>query len=92
MKNVYVGNLNLNTTEEQLRTSFETYGQVEKVNIIRDQDSGLARGFAFVEMANDSEGEKAIAGLNGSSLEGNALNVNEARAKTPRAKSGRSRS
>lgn len=92
MKNVYVGNLNLNTTEEQLRTSFETYGQVEKVNIIRDQDSGLARGFAFVEMVNDAEGEKAIAGLNGTSLEGNALNVNEARAKSPRAKSGRSRS
>jgi RNA recognition motif-containing protein len=92
MKNVYVGNLNLSTTEEQLRTSFEVYGQVDKVNIVRDQDSGLARGFAFVEMTNDPEGEKAIAGLNGTSLEGNALNVNEARPKSPRAKSGRSRS
>jgi RNA recognition motif-containing protein len=92
MKNVYVGNLNSGTTEDQLRSAFETYGLVDKVNIVRDQDSGLGRGFAFVEMTNDPEGEKAIAGLNGSSLEGNAINVNEARPKTPRAKSGRSHS
>ena len=95
MKNVYVGNLNTSTTEDQLRAAFEVYGQVDKVNIVGDQDSGLGRGFAFVEMTNDPEVEKAILGLNGTSLEGKAINVNEARPKTPKtsgAKSGRRRS
>lgn len=92
MKNIYVGNLNQSTTEEQLRTAFEAFGQVDKVNAIRDQDSGLLRGFAFIEMTNDPEGEKAIVALNGTELAGNALNVNEARPKSPRAKSSRDRS
>jgi RNA recognition motif-containing protein len=92
MKNIYVGNLNQSTTEEQLRTAFEAFGQVDKVNAVRDQDSGLLRGFAFIEMTNDPEGEKAIATLNGTELAGNALNVNEARPKSPRAKSSRGRS
>jgi RNA recognition motif-containing protein len=92
MKNIYVGNLNQSTTEEQLRTAFEAFGPVDKVNAVRDQDSGLLRGFAFIEMTNDPEGEKAIAALNGTELAGNALNVNEARPKSPRAKSSRGRS
>lgn len=92
MKNIYVGNLNQSTTEEQLRTAFEAFGQVDKVNAVRDQDSGLLRGFAFIEMTNDPEGEKAIVALNGTELAGNALNVNEARPKSPRAKSSRGRS
>jgi cold-inducible RNA-binding protein len=88
MKNIYVGNLDFRTTEEELRKAFEVYGQVDKVNIVTDKDTGQQRGFAFVEMTNDPEGEKAIAGLNGTLVDGRTLNVNEARPKSPRAPSG----
>ncbi|MGA2989895.1 MAG: RNA-binding protein [Candidatus Korobacteraceae bacterium] len=84
MKNIYVGNLDFRSTEAELRTSFEVYGQVDRVNMVTDKDTGQQRGFAFVEMTNDAEGEKAIAGLNGSQMEGRTLNVNEARPKTQR--------
>ncbi len=88
MKNIYVGNLDFRTTEETLRKTFEVYGQVDRVNIVTDKDTGQQRGFAFVEMANDAEGDKAIAGLSGALIDGRALNVNEARPKTQRAGSG----
>jgi cold-inducible RNA-binding protein len=81
MKNIYVGNLDFHSTEGELRTAFEVYGQVDKVQIMTDRDTGQPRGFAFVEMANDDEGNKAIAGLNGATLGGRNLNVNEARPK-----------
>ena len=67
---------------------FEQYGTVDRVNIVTDRDTGRARGFGFVEMANDSEGQKAIAGLNGRDLDGRALNVNEARPKEDRGGGG----
>jgi RNA recognition motif-containing protein len=88
MKNIYVGNLDPRCTEAELRTTFEVYGKVDKAEIVRDRDSGQPRGFAFVEMINDVEGEKAIAGLNGSVMEGSTLNVNEARPKRERPPSG----
>lgn len=88
MKNIYVGNLDFRTTEAELRKSFEVYGAIDKVNMVTDRDTGQPRGFAFVEMTNDGEGEKAIAGLNGSQVDGRALNVNEARPKTERAPGG----
>jgi cold-inducible RNA-binding protein len=88
MKNIYVGNLDFHTSEDALRKAFEVYGQVDRVNIVTDKDSGQPRGFAFVEMTNDGEGEKAIAGLNGSQVDGRALNVNEARPKTDRPSGG----
>ena len=81
MKNIFVGNLNFKTSEEELRKLFEPYGAVDRVTILTDRDTGRSRGFAFVEMTNAEEGEKAIAGLNGTQLEGRALNVNEARPK-----------
>lgn len=81
MKNIFVGNLNFNTSEADLRQMFETYGQVDRVSIMTDRDTGRSRGFGFVEMANGEEGEKAIAALNGSQLGGRTLNVNEARPK-----------
>lgn len=84
MKNIYVGNLDFSATEEQLQAIFAAYGQVEKVTLVRDRDTGQPRGFAFVEMTNDAEAEKAIAGLNGSALGGRNLNVNEARPKVER--------
>lgn len=88
MKNIYVGSMDSRVTEEQLRKAFEVYGQVDRVNIVTDKDTGQPRGFAFVEMTNDAEGEKAIAGLNGSPLGGRNLNVNEARPKREHASSG----
>ena len=84
MKNIFVGNLSFGATEQDLRSLFEAYGTVERVNLVTDRDSGQPRGFAFVEMTNDAEAEKAIAGLNGNDLGGRAINVNEARPKPER--------
>ena len=88
MKNIYVGNLDFRTSEEELRQLFETYGTVERVNMIRDRDTGQPRGFAFVEMTNDAEAEKAVAGINGSNVGGRNLNVSEARPKPERGPGG----
>ena len=85
MKNIFVGNLSFNTSEEELRQLFEPYGQVDRVSILTDRETGRSRGFGFVEMANSEEGEKAIAALNGSDFGGRAINVNEARPKAERA-------
>ena len=92
MKNIYVGNLNYNVSEDDLRAAFEAYGQVDNVTIMRDRDTGQPRGFAFVEMANDEEAAKAIAGTNGTQLGNRNINVNEARPKTERAGGGGYRS
>jgi cold-inducible RNA-binding protein len=89
MKSLFVGNLSFQTTEADLRAAFEPYGSVTRVQIMTDRDTGRARGFAFVEMSENDEAEKAIAGLNGQELDGRALNVNEARPKPERASSGR---
>jgi len=91
MKKIFVGNLSYSATEATLRSMFEAYGAVESVNIITDRDSGQPRGFAFVEMTNDSEASNAINGLNGKDLEGRTLNVNEARPKAERPGGGRKR-
>ena len=88
MKNIFVGNLSFDATESAVRTMFEQYGTVDRVNIVTDRDTGRARGFGFVEMSNDGEGLKAIAGLNGRDVDGRALNVNEARPKENRAGGG----
>ena len=82
MKSIFVGNLNFEATEDAVRSLFETYGTVERVNIIMDRDTGRAKGFGFVEMSVPAEADRAIAGLNGRELGGRALNVNEARPKT----------
>ena len=84
MKNLYVGNLPHSTTEMELRNLFEAHGAVEKVSIVTDRETGRARGFAFVEMTDAGEAEKAIAALNGSELGGRALKINEAKPKTDR--------
>ena len=67
---------------------FEVYGQVDRVSIMTDRDTGRSRGFGFVEMANAEDGEKAIAALNGTQLGGRTLNVNEARPKPERGAGG----
>ena len=88
MKNIFVGNLDFNTGEDELRQLFEQYGQVDRVAIMTDRDTGRSRGFGFVEMASSEDGEKAIAALNGSQVGGRTLNVNEARPKTERSGGG----
>jgi cold-inducible RNA-binding protein len=88
LKNIFVGNLDFNTTEEELRQLFEPHGQVDRVSILTDRDTGRSRGFGFVEMASAEDGEKAIAALNGAQVGGRTLNVNEARPKPERTGGG----
>jgi RNA recognition motif-containing protein len=84
MKNLYVGNLPHSTTEAELRGLFEAHGAVDKVSLVTDRETGRSRGFAFVEMTDAGEAEKAIAALNGTELGGRALKINEAKPKTDR--------
>jgi RNA recognition motif-containing protein len=88
VKNIFVGNLSFNTNEDELRQLFESYGQVDRVSIMTDRDTGRSRGFGFVEMASNEDGEKAITALNGSQVGGRTINVNEARPKTERSGGG----
>jgi cold-inducible RNA-binding protein len=88
VKNIFVGNLSFNTAEDELRQAFEAYGQVDRVSIMTDRDTGRSRGFGFVEMASNDDGEKAITALNGSQIGGRTINVNEARPKTDRGSGG----
>jgi cold-inducible RNA-binding protein len=85
MKNLFVGNLSFQTTEEELRALFAPFGQIRRVHMATDRETGRARGFGFVEMANDDEAKKAIAALDGKEVNGRKLNVNEARPKAERA-------
>ena len=84
MKNIYVGNLSFNATEDQVRGLFEAYGPVDRVSIVTDRDTGQSRGFAFVEMSDDDAAQKAMEALNGSPMGGRNLTVNEARPKADR--------
>jgi len=84
VKNIFVGNLDFNVTEEAVRNLFERYGAVNSARIMTDRDTGRSRGFAFVEMENETEADQAISALNGYTMDGRALNVNEARPKPDR--------
>jgi len=92
MKNLYVGNLPHDTSEAELRNVFEAHGAVQKVSLVTDRETGRSRGFAFVEMSDASEADKAIALLNGTDLGGRPLTVNEAKPKADRPRSGGQRS
>jgi cold-inducible RNA-binding protein len=83
-KNVYVGNLSFDTTQDGLRELFEAHGQVATVNMITDRYSGRPRGFAFVEMTNDQGANAAIAALNGQEVDGRALKVAPAKPRESR--------
>jgi len=84
VKNIFVGNLDFGATEESLRSLFEAYGTVERVNLVTDRDTGRSRGFAFVEMEDAAQADRAIAALNGSSLGGRTLRIDEARPREDR--------
>lgn len=86
--NIYVGNLSYAVTEEELRKAFEAFGEVASVSIIRDKFSNQSKGFGFVEMPAQAEGQAAVQGLNGKDLKGRAMNVNEARPRTDDRRSG----
>ena len=81
---IYVGNLSYEVTQEDLTTTFAEYGSVKRVQLPTDRETGRLRGFAFVEMSNDAEAEKAMAAVNGKDVGGRTLAVNEARPKTAR--------
>jgi RNA recognition motif-containing protein len=83
-KNIYVGNLPFSTTKDELRQVFEKFGQVVSAEVITDRQTGRSRGFGFVEMADDSQAEAAIAGLGGTDLGGRTLTVNETRPREDR--------
>ena len=82
MKNIFVGNLDFGATEESIRSLFQRYGAIERINLVTDRDTGRPRGFAFVEMTDAAEADRAIEALNGTELGGRSLKVNEARPKT----------
>ncbi len=86
--NIYVGNLSSNASEENLRQTFEAFGQVASATIIKDKYTGQSRGFGFVEMPNRAEAQAAIENLNGKELAGQQMNVNEARPRPNRGKPG----
>ena len=86
--NIYVGNLSYDTTDRELEAAFAAYGAVTSARIATDRDTGRPRGFGFVEMANQTEAEAAIAALNGTQLQGRTLNVNEARPREDRGGGG----
>lgn len=88
MTNIYVGNLSFDATEDDLREAFSEFGEVSKVSVVMDRETGRPRGFAFVEMPNGQEAKAAIDQLNLKQIGGRAVNVNEAKPKTDRPRSG----
>ena len=85
---IFVGNLSFGATEDALRSLFARYGNVERVTILKDRDTGQSRGFGFVEMSDDGAGRNAIAALNRTDFEGRTLTVSEARPKEDRGDRG----
>lgn len=81
---IYVGNLSYDITVEELREAFEQHGEVASAKIVTDRDTGRSKGFGFVEMPNENEGEAAIAELNGAMLKGRTARVNQARPRNER--------
>jgi RNA recognition motif-containing protein len=82
--NMYVSNLSFNTSDEKLKQLFEKFGAVSSAKVITDRETGRSRGFGFVEMANDTEANAAMSGLNNTEVEGRAMSVSVAREKQPR--------
>ncbi len=89
---IYVGNLNYDTREENLREAFAPYGTIDDAVVITDRETGRSRGFGFVEIGDDSAARSAIEGLNGTAIDGRNVTVNEARPRANRAPSNNRRS
>ncbi len=86
--NIYVGNLSRTINENDLRETFQAFGEVATTSVIKDKFSGDSRGFGFVEMPNKDEAEKAISMLNGKDLKGRTATVNVAKPRTDSPRSG----
>ncbi|PIU45654.1 MAG: RNA-binding protein [Ignavibacteriales bacterium CG07_land_8_20_14_0_80_59_12] len=86
---IYVGNLSRDVSDDELRQAFEGYGKVDSAAVIKDKFSHESRGFGFVEMPDNSEGQAAITGLNGKELKGRQLTINEARPRAEGERGGR---
>ncbi len=80
-KNLYIGNLSMKVTEEDLKANFSEVGTIVSVNIIKDRYTGISRGFGFVEMETEETAQEAIRRFNGGQLLGNTITVSEARPK-----------
>ena len=90
--NIYCGNLHFDLTEDELKEHFEAFGQVTSVKIITDKYTGRSKGFGFVEMASEQEGNEAIEKLNGQEISGRAIKVNMARERNSDFRGGGDRS
>jgi len=88
MARLFVGNISYQMTEDELRDTFGEFGEVSDVHIVTDRETGRSRGFAFVEMGDDGDAEKAIEALNGKDVEGRSLTVNVARPREDRGGGG----
>jgi len=88
VRNIFVGNLDFNVSEEQLQTEFAQFGAVERVTIMRDKFTGQPRGFGFVEMADEQAAQQAISSLNGKKIGNRPVAVNEARPREERGPGG----
>ncbi|MBI2934118.1 MAG: RNA-binding protein [Chloroflexi bacterium] len=86
--NIYVGNLSRDITDEELKEAFAAFGEVTKINVLRDRYSGVPKGFGFVEMADDNQARAAIEGLKGKELKGRTMDVTEARPRQDRPRNG----
>jgi RNA recognition motif-containing protein len=84
MKNIYVGNLPYTATDSELEALFGQHGQIGRASVVIDRETGRSRGFGFVEMPNDDEGQRAIEALNGFDMNGRKLVVNEAKPREAR--------
>jgi RNA recognition motif-containing protein len=91
-KNLYVGNLSYDTTEDTLRTLFAEYGEIESVNLITDRYTGRSRGFAFVEMSTEQAAQEAMSGMNGKQVDDREIKVDKAKPKSDSRGSDRGRS
>lgn len=87
--NIYVSNLSYNVTDADLKELFEEYGEISSAKVIMDRETGRSRGFGFVEMPSDAEGQKAIDELNQVEFDGKVINVNVAKPRTDRPRTGR---
>lgn len=85
---IFVGNLSFNTSDNELRDAFATYGEVDSAQVVTDRETMRSRGFGFVDMPDNDAAQQAIASLNGSDLQGRSLNVSEAKPREDRAPRG----
>ncbi len=86
--NIFVAKLNYSTDSDTLREAFEAFGTVESANVINDRETGRSKGFGFVEMANDAEGQAAISALDGTDIDGNTIVVKKAEPRENRSGGG----